>query len=1013
MVKKKLCILVFVLMIVGFFSYALPQGQTGSIRGSVLDEEKNPLPGVTITISSPVLMGVTTFITSGTGEYRFPACPPGIYKVIAAIAGFQSIERSGIIVHLGTTVAVDFELKPATLEETINVTAAAPLIDTQSAKRTTKVTNDMMVNLPLQREIYEVAKVAAGVVDEGPAADTNRKGLSVHGGHIYSTVYAVDGVSTQDPYYGYITKDISFDAVDEAEIMTGGLPAEVGYASAGYVNVVSKSGGNRLSGGISLQYNSEGTQIPAVSERAIAAYGLAQIVADKFVYDAALTLGGPIIKDKIWFFANPRYKKSARATPFIPFTDPMGTYHGPHDVNAATDSELIKITAQVTNRLKFMTMGERIMMHADPDFGQIGPKRPYDANADWRDRGMHLSNVLSYIIDQNTFAEARMGYINRYQEIWDNGERLSGTPQPRYYDRYTGYYWNSYGNNQWYDRDRYTGSLKFVRYQDNFLGVNHEFKAGLDYSNNTTIEDSTHRHPYNLNWYKGTPWNYQDTTPYKGSFSASTRGLALGEAARKNTFWVIGGFIQDTFTIANRLTVNLGLRYDSSHASRPEERRKGWVDDFWPTAPGLLNILLPDVFTVEDQIAPAINNIYVWNSLQPRIGLTFDLFGNKKTILKAAFSRYAEAYTTVSMGVLHPFGSNANFDWWDDNKNGLFDLPGIDRYFATSIPLVVTDATQLAGQIDPSMTSPFTDEFSVGIEHEFNPVLSVGLNFTYKDNKNINDVYDINNPLDGDMWLPYSVTDPGNDGLYNTGDEQQLTVYAQKKDALPVKRYSTNVSQLHRKYWGGELSMIKRMSDNWQLSASITYSKAYGNVGGSAWDTGGTTGLYTNPNSVINSWGRTTWDRPLMIKIMGTWKLPYGITASAYYRYSTGTATENWGRQNLSRTLTVYFPSTVNGFAVKSSNVTIKAEPQGTVRGQDSDILDLRVEKTFMIGRFGRLGLFVDAFNVLGYSRLYTNLDKGGYIYADSKFSRFPTYGQRLAIFEGMRTFKFSMRFTF
>jgi hypothetical protein len=146
---------------------------------------------------------------------------------------------------------------------------------------------------------------------------------------------------------------------------------------------------------------------------------------------------------------------------------------------------------------------------------------------------------------------------------------------------------------------------------------------------------------------------------------------------------------------------------------------------------------------------------------------------------------------------------------------------------------------------------------------------------------------------------------------------------------------------------------------------------------------------------------------------MGTWKLPYGIIASAYYRHSSGTATENWGRANLSRTLTVYFPSTINGFAVKSSNVTVKAEPQGTVRGQDEDILDLRLEKEFIIGGFGRLGFFVDAFNVLGYSRLYTDLNKGGYIYATGTFSRFPNYGQRLALFEGVRTFKFTMRFSF
>ena len=1009
MAKKNLIVLSLIFMVMGFFSYALPQAQTGSIRGAVYEEQKNLLPGVTITLTSPSLLGAQSFVTSNSGEFRFPACPPGTYAIKAEISGFQTMEKSGIIVHVGMSVEINFELKPATLNESVTVTAASPMIDTQSPKLATKVTNDMITNIPLQREVYEVAKLAAGIVDEGPAADTNRKGLSVHGGTIYQTVYAVDGVSLADPYYGYITKDISFDAIDEAEIMTGGLPAEIGYSSAGYVNVVSKSGGNRLSGGLSLQYNGEPTQIPAEPDNFVAAYGLAKIVADRYVLDGALDIGGPILKDKIWFFANPRLKSSARTSPFIPFTDPQGVYHPAHEVKALYDIEFLKLTAQITNRLKFMTMGERVNMNADPDFGQIGPKRSYDANSNWTDRGTHLSNVLSYVINQDTFTEARLGYIKRWQNILDNGERVTGKPQARYYDRYTGYYWNSYGNNQYYDRWRWNASLKFVRYQDKLFGVNHEFKAGLDYSRNQTIQDPSHLMPVSYNWYNGTPWNYQDTTPYKGSFSASTRSLRLGDSPKTDQFWVLGGFIQDTFTIARRLTLNLGLRYDSSHGSRPLERQKGWVDTNFN---GLLNILLPDVFTTQDLVTPALNNIINWSSLQPRVGLTFDIFGDAKTMLKASFSRYAEAYTTVWMGVLHPFGSSASFDWWDDNRNGLFDLPPIDRYFATSIPLIVTDPAALRQQIDSNQTSPYTDEISAGIEHEFNPVFSLGLNFTYRDNRNINETLDLNNPLGGDMWLPYTVTDPGNDGKFGTGDDAPITVYAQKKDALPVKRYLTNVPGVKRRYLGTELSLMKRMSDNWQLSASITYSKAYGNLGGDAWDTS-ITGLYTNPNNLINAWGRTTWDRPLMIKIMGTVKLPYGFIASGYYRYSTGTAYEDWGRANLSRTLTVYFPATVNGFAPKTSSVTVKAEPPGTVRGKDTDILDVRLEKEFPVGRLWRLGVFVDVFNVLGYSRLYVDLNKGGYIYADGSFSRNPNYGQRLAIFEGTRTAKFSMRFSF
>ena len=208
---------------------------------------------------------------------------------------------------------------------------------------------------------------------------------------------------------------------------------------------------------------------------------------------------------------------------------------------------------------------------------------------------------------------------------------------------------------------------------------------------------------------------------------------------------------------------------------------------------------------------------------------------------------------------------------------------------------------------------------------------------------------------------------------------------------------------LKGKYWGVEWTAFKRMSDNWQLSASVTYSKTYGNIGGGwgTWKAQG--GVLTNPNNLVNLWGRTNFDRPLIVKLMGTIILPYRINLSGYFVHMDGTPTN--------RTLTVYFPSTVGGVAPKSPNVTVNAEAPGTIRNPTSDLLNLRLEKEFKLG-FGVLGFYVDAFNILGFNRLTVNQNNGGYLYADGTFSPFTTYGQ-INTAEGVRSFLLTMRYHF
>lgn len=997
MKKKHLQILLTLILILVISTFMLAQGQTGSIWGTVTDDQGMALPGVEVSITSPSLMGSQFFVAKAKGTYRFPSCPPGTYMVKVKLEGFQTLERPGIIVNVGSNVKVDFVMNPSPLEEEVTVTAPSPVIDTKSVKQSNLITSDFLENIPLGRDVFDLVVTSPGVV-----GGTNAM-VSTHGATLQQSRYMLDGVDLTDPMHAYRITEIAFDAVEEVEVVLSGLGADISKTAAGYINVVSKSGGNQFSGGFTGVYTREEFFSSIMPEYELTSLGLGNPIFDKYNYELSLTFAGPIIKDKLWFFLNPRLTEYTRGTNFIPFTDALGRSYDPFDYTRQEWTGFSKFSAQINKKIKFMTMFHYHNAKSEPSPGWFRPRRAWTVGTDYLNNAINLSSVLSYIMNQDTFMEARVGYGKRHMEQVGFYERGKVELEPFAFDRHYGTQWGSLSWNEDHRRKNLDLSMVLTSYKSDFLGADHEIKIGVDYTWWDVSTSHYHQYPYVTRWYKDTPWNYHNTMPYVGLFRVINEGPEWDYNSQLNIGKRFGIFLQDVIMIG-RFTLTLGVRYDDSRYTRPEELRKGWVD---VNNNGLANILLPEVFPTTDTIAPEIKDLVVWGLLQPRIGLSFDPFGDGKTALKATYSRYAENLIASMMRGVHPFDpwvGAAWFRWYDNNQNGIRDLPPVDDYFPTSVPKINTDPAKTTEWIDSNMSSPYVDEFTAGIEREIFKDFSLRLRGTYRLMKNIPELIDTANPLDSSMWIPYTVTDPGDDGLFGTGDEQQLTVFALRKDAPAPNRYLTNVEELERKYWGVDLMLFKRMSNNWQLSGSVTYSKTYGNREGAWASSRMNLGIFMDPNNLINLWGRTGWDRPLMIKLMGTVILPHEIHLSAYYRHSDGALAN-------SRTVTVYFPSTVGGYATKVTAVTVNAEPPGLKRYPAEDILDLRLEKQFPLG-FGKLGIFVDIFNVLGYNRLQADINNGGYIYADGSFERFPLYGAVNSV-TGTREFLFTVRFQF
>ena len=997
--NKTLKILGIALLI--FFSSSLmfAQRQTGSLRGVVTDDGGTFLPGVEVSIKSPSLMGTKSFVTRADGTFRFPSIPPGRYLVTVKMPGFQTIKRPDILVNVGITVTLDFEMKQAAEAIEIVVTATTPTVDTKSSKLSVNYTTDLIESLPVGRDIFEVIKTAPGVI--GGVSSM----VSVHGSALVQSRYVLDGVDITDPLRGYRATWMTFDAVEEVEMILGGLSAENAKSSAGFINVVTKSGGNTFTGGITATYTGEDFFKSSFSKEGLEALGLGLPTINNYEYDISAVFGGPIIKDRLWFFLNPRYYAREKVGTFVPFTAGSGEYFEAFPNKREQYLGFGKLTFQLSNNLKYIGMLHYYTGRSDRYDWWNNPRRAWTWGQEFKYTPWTLSNVLSYVIDQNTVTDLKVGYINVNQQNYDFYKTGVRPLEMRAHDRYYNTTWGLIPWNEDYERKKLDIDWNLTRFLDGFLGANHEVKIGAGYTwwkTRTSYFGSANYYEY---WYKDTPWFWHNTTPYKGQIriinlneQRDSTGPQLAESNRT------GFFFQDMISFGEKITLNVGVRYDRSAVSRPEEVRLGWFDE-WGN--GLANILAPDIFLQEDLVAPEIKNAMVWAKLQPRIGLIYDPFGDGKTAVKAHWARMMDDIVGDMTAGLHPFDPFKNdlfAYWYDNNHNGSVDLPPIDGYVLRRRPAqYITDPNELAKALDPDMTAPFVDEFTIGINRELFKDCSLDLTYIYRENKNIAETVDTNNPLDSPNWLPYSVTDPGPDAELGTEDDAPITVYGLKADAPWGQRLRTNVDMISRKYQGLEVSVKKRMSNGWQFLGNVVYSKTYGNMGGSYGSWRGDLGGFMNPNQLVNLWGRTNFDRPLTIKLMGTVILPLDFVLSGYFNHADGAPG--------ARTLTVYLPDTINGVSNRDATAAVRAAALGEFRGPSIDMMDLRLEKVFNLS-LGRLGIYVDAFNVFGYKSLAIDKNNGGYIYQDGSFEVFPTYGN-INSASGVRSYRFTVRYSF
>jgi hypothetical protein len=986
--------------------------QTGAVRGTINDDDGKPLPGVNVNVTGPALIGSLSAVTGIDGAYRVNFLPTGTYVITANLSGFETVKREGVIVRVGMTVTINFVMSPETLKKEITVVAPSPNVDVVSTKTDVTLAQESITNIPIARDVNNLLNLAPGTTN-----------LSIKGAARNNHAFNLDGINDNAPNQNYGEVYIPWDAVDEVEIVTGGAGAETFQGVGGAINIVTKSGGNRFSGQAQVYYTNDKLSHAVVPPDKLASVGSSLPAIPVLDYDYSGTLGGPIIKDRIWFFVNYRRQYTKNNSSFIPTTI-LGVPYNSYALEQGYSYYLGKITALPWKN--FRIFGMLIVPRRDtPVFDNVA-RRTIEANR-WQllDQRTTSFNAI-WTLSPDTLIDLTAG------SWWNNGQNMdtkaAKSNGPYFVDDYTGYEWGRQATNFFGFKRNYIAGAKITQFLDSFLGSEHQIKGGVEYQIGSMRSFSPLSNGMQWDYYNGNPYYYRgllglnQADPEFGDgllyFSnASSRDVTTETA---NSSYAIkrrlGLFVQDVITFQRRLSVTLGVRYDIIRAEVPDLSKPAAVDALGRalSAAYILPAYGVDPFGVFSWTK--FDNPFPYNFLSPFIGLSYDLFGSGKTALKFSYGRYAEGVMTDNIPQPPISPANFQFRWFDTNGNAQPDLPGIDNYKfvvgASNPNYMVGEAYK--NSLDPKIKIPYEHQFVFGFDHELFRDFKLSLNYTYKTRRNemVSVYYDRTTgqywSFNDSYWVPFTTTVPAS-GIFPANT---VTAYFRKATSPELYLRTTNLpnDKLKQRYNSFELSFNKRMSHGWSLGGSFVYTDLKGNL---EYSGGYVQGAFRDPNYLVNRYGDLAFSMPVIIKLYGTVTLPYRFLLSFFYQYQDG---NGWGRN-----VTIYAPAAwraANNIDPSQPSNSLLLETPGTRRNQESQSLDLRIEKEFDLGRYGQIGAFVDVFNALGFSSFSAAVNPAGAWRPDSEGSTStgtftPARTGFNAITGGVITFKFSLRWSF
>jgi Carboxypeptidase regulatory-like domain/TonB-dependent Receptor Plug Domain len=901
---------------------------TGNLYGRISDEQAGVLQDVSVTISGPSFS--QTHSSDSRGEFRALNVAPGTYTVMLARAGFESLVLKNVTINLGRDTELTVTMKVSAAAEAVTVSGATPELETRRVMTGANVSQEELKSIPTPRDPWALLQSIPGVqldrVNVGGSEGTLQATFSAKGSALGT--FAVDGVSFTDVYAaGSSSADYDFDAFQEIQVVTGGSDPAI-QGSGVHLNMITRRGTNELHGSGRVyvtdgRWSSENLPEEARGQQLDAGNRIDGI------QDYGAEVGGPVVKDRMWIWgAYGRYQTQLRPFGQATFRGTLENFNAklsgqPFHSNSA------EVWYQRSDILRFGRNG--------------GATHPQETTWDQKTPQNSWKIEDSQVFSSNLFASAQYSGQNGNFVV----DPVGGLETQAFLDA-DGVWHNSY---EFYVSPRSqrqaSGESSFF-FDTGKLG--HELKAGFSY---------IHAVNSSLSIWPGDGANGLAAKTY-GDLSDCDVPCAV--ITRDGAFSVEGNlfaaFLSDTLKL-DRLTASIGLRWDQQYG-----RNK-------PTSVGE-NPSFPELLPALDYSGG--RREFTWTDWQPRLGLTYSLGPEHKTIAKASYARFAEALGLGTVFLTNPTATAyAYYVWTDRNGDHLVQRDEVDTspdglIFSRGYdPGDPANPVSVNG-IDPDLRAPAVDEIIIGVDHELTPGLGVGVSYTYRRFK-------------GQLYsAPYDAR--SGTVLYRTDYEQYATltgtlpnglafsepVYQIRQSVLdrlggvPPGFFTFNRRDFSTTYDGLEVTLTKRLAGRWMARGSFTWNRDRQHVGAEGCaDPTNVVGSrsFTNGQScrdgdlvAVQSAGFKTGvflNSSWQASLVALYQLPFGLAVAASF-YTRQGYPINWYVNSTGPT-----DSLLRGVAVA---------PAGSQRYEDVRELDLRAEKSMSVGRGPNITISADLFNV-------------------------------------------------
>jgi hypothetical protein len=837
--------------------------------------------------------GELTTEANERGQVRFPSLPPGLYTLDIEHPGFQGYHETNIQIGARATIERTVVLKVAGLEQAVIVEGSGSRIDARDPGFGTRFGPDDIRRIPTRRaSMFDFVRASPGISPTSPGSGTSGNGLtttvSAFGSGTNENQFLVDDTNFTCPCSGIARSEPGIDFIQEIQVQSVGASAEYGNVQGAVINVITRQGGERFL--YDASFYAQSARLTSGPVRLVIpnSGGRESSYARARYRDFTTNLGGPVLADRLWFFAGYQLLRD-------------------HDSQPGSDPALPRQYEQNKGMAKLtwkLAPGWQLAQNVHYDsWVSPDPTTSVTRSEATLRRSASVPAMtfgqLTHTSSAGTVWDVRVG---RFVFSQNNDPSTGDLTTPHRLDNVTGVASGAPQSFGGLHISRTTAKATMSRYEAGWLGADHQWKIG------TQVERGGH-HATNI---IPTGVRYIDSNgqPSQAISSDPSRVGAMFVAA--------GAFASDAVTVAERLTINVGLRFDHTRAFSQD---LGAVDLQGRETGG----------TIEGR-----GTFYTWNLLSPRLGLTARLTADGRTILRASYGRFSQGVLTGEHELFHPGAS-----------------PVTTKAFETA----TGDYTRLVSVVnnlalDPDTRAPRTDEYSIGVDREMGRQLAVSVAYIHKA---------------GDNFIGW--TDVGGRYLEETRilrDGRTFPVFALDTAVTPTsaRRFLlTNPAGYSMRYDGMVIALDKRRANRWQAFGSYTLSKASGLLPSSGTTAAGAQASTVSPpqpltfgrdpNDLTNARGRLPNDRPHAVRAMGSVDIPRtGLAVSANIQYFSG---KPWAATAL-----LALPQTGN-----QPTQRVLLEPRGARRLPSQTLLDVRVSQTIKAGAIGRIEVLVDVLNAL------------------------------------------------